>query len=68
MGDIMNSKKKSKSSDQSELLKDSTSEMDEVRNRIIIECKRLATFKVSSAIHIIEATKKLLRLESESLK
>lgn len=33
---------------------------------IVKECKKLATFKVSSAVHINEATKELLRLEGSA--
>lgn len=41
-------------------------QIETLKKEIIVECKKLATFKVSSAVHINEKTKQLLRLEGKA--
>lgn len=45
---------------------DKKKKIENLKKEIIVECKRLATFKVSSAVHINEKTKELLRLEGKA--
>lgn len=53
----------SKQSNASKKTESKADQIKKLEKEIVLECKKLATFKVSSAVHINEKTKELLRLE-----